>query len=261
MDSVDLYALLEDQDTTSDVRETIPLGPRPVPIPVDIVGARTERNPLGKASDFIGQTLTWLAEQFGTRTARLLRPLPSGGWLVTTHRRDGTLTYPADDSEVAMAWMVALGRQPLTVTRPRVAQRDGSGMRPISAKTYLGLPVICQDELVGVIELAGDLQGDPDQLMHQAQPRIVNFARRLVHDPALDDEEPALSLTARVALDGGMWCLGEVELNADEVRFLAAVNGTTVLDLVREANDFSVDYTFALARALIKRGLLAVVPR
>jgi hypothetical protein len=248
-------------DFTNSNRQTVPIGPRPASAPLDLIGSRSGRATGGAADRLIGQTLTWLAEQFGTRSARLLRPLASGGWLVTTHRRNGMLTYQADEFEVAMAWMVALGRLPLTVTRPRVTQRDGTGVRPISAKTYLGLPLICQDDLVGVIELAGELQQDPDQMMQQAQARLSSLACRLVHDPELDDAEPELSLTMRVSLGGGIWCLGDVVLTTDDVRFLSVVQSLTILDDVREQSGLGAEVTLEIARALLRRGLIELQPR
>jgi hypothetical protein len=208
-------------------------------------------------AELIAQTLAWCAGQFGVESARLVRPLPTGRWAVLTWRGDGLLHYAADFAEIAMAWNVGLSRAPLIVNRPRVAQRDGASVRPIASKTYVGVPLLCQDQLVGVLEIAGDLKGDLEQRLARALPHLTLVAQRIVHDPALRPR-PSVPPTARCALDGAAAFGADIALAPAELRLARALRGAMSLASLAAALNLELETTARIASGLAARGLLAI---
>jgi hypothetical protein len=209
--------------------------------------------------EFITQTLNWCAELFGATRARFIRPLESGAWIVYTRQKDAAsiLTHMADQAEVAMAYTVGLGRQPLVVNRPRIARIDGSGLRPIALKTYLGIPVVCQDRLVGVVEFAGDVRTDVEAALYSAMPRLASAGERLLFDPGLDRRSTITSET-RITLAGAVWARGDIVITAEEMTFLSAVTGPKTVAAVASVTDLDSDRAIALATDLTERGLIAI---
>ncbi|HUH06543.1 MAG TPA: GAF domain-containing protein, partial [Egibacteraceae bacterium] len=122
--------------------------------------------------EFISETLDWCAELFRSQRARFVRPTESGGWIVYTRQNNVLSTHEADYAEAAMARAVGLGRHPLVVTRPRVTRPGTTDLRPISVSSYLGIPLISQDRLVGVIECAGEARPDIEAALQVALPRL-----------------------------------------------------------------------------------------
>lgn len=214
--------------------------------------------PAHTEADLIAQSLAWCAGLFGVESSRLVRSLPSGGWAIVTWRRDGILAYAADYAEVAMTWMVGLARQPLIVNRPRVMQPDGGNVRPISAKTYVGVPIMCQDQLIGVVEIAGDLRVDVESTVAQALSRLTLVAQRIVHDPSLRPA-PLVTPETRCALDGGVAFSDEMILTLDERRFLFALTGALTIAEISVASGIELRDALPVAAGLTNRGLLTIV--
>ena len=213
--------------------------------------------PANTEAELVAQTLAWCATLFGVDSARMVRPLPFGRWAVVTWRRDGVLAYAADYAEVSMAWLVGLNRAPLVVSRPRVAQPDGSNVRPISTKTYVGLPLLCQDQLVGIIEVAGDLKVDVDATVPRALPRLALVAQRIVHDPLLR-LAPLVMPETVCQLDGGVAFGGEIVLSVNERRFVAAVSGALNVTSISAAAGLELRDALPIAAGLLARGLLSI---
>jgi GAF domain-containing protein len=224
-----------------------------------VADALTAVPPANTEAELVAQTLAWCAALFGVESARMVRPLPAGRWAIVTWRRNGVLAYAADHAEVSMAWLVGLNRAPLVVNRPRVAQLDGGNMRPISTKTYVGLPLMCQDQLIGVIEVAGDLKIDIDSAVQRAQPRLALVAQRIVHDPLLRPA-PLVMPETRCALDGGMAFGGDIVLTPDEQRFLSALRGVMSVAAASAAAGLEVRDALPIAAGLVARGLVAIEP-
>ena len=212
---------------------------------------------------FIAQTLAWCAELFGATRARFIRPLESGAWIVYTRRKEAEsiLTHMADQAEIAMAYTVGLSKQPLVVTRPRISKADGSGLRPIALKTYLGIPIVCQDRLIGVVEFAGDVRPDMESALYSAAPRLTNVGERLLFDPGLRRKRGAIAPETAIALAGGVWARGDITLSAEELTFLAAVNGQTTVASAATTANLDPARAVALVDELIERGLLTAVTR
>ena len=212
--------------------------------------------------EFIAQTLEWCSELFGASRARFIRPLESGPWVVYTRQKDkpSVLTHMADQAEIAMAYMVGLGKQPLVVTRPRISNSDGSGLRPIALKSYLGIPIVCQDRLVGVIEFAGDIRPDMESALYSAAPRLANVGERLLFDPALHRRREPVTPDTSVVLAGSVWSRGDVVINPEEMTFLAAIAGQTTIASVTSAANLDPGRAIAIAGELIDRGLIAILP-
>lgn len=210
--------------------------------------------------EFIAQTLGWCAELFGASRARFIRPLESGAWIVYTRQQEkaAVLTHLADHAEIAMAYTVGLSKQPLVVTRPRIAKLDGSGLRPIALKSYLGIPIVCQDRLIGVIEFAGDVRPDMESALYSAAPRLANVGERLLFDPGLRRRRAAITSATSVSLSGGVWARGDIVITPDEMTFLAAISGTMTVAAIASAANVAPDRALEMTNQLIERGLVAV---
>jgi len=225
------------------------------PATVDDVAQDFDQGSAGTQEEFIAQTLNWCAELFGASRARFIRPLESGAWIVYTRQNASILTHLADEAEIAMAYTVGLSRQPLVVTRPRISRIDGSGLRPIALKSYLGIPIICQDRLVGVIEFAGDVRSDMESALYSAAPRLANAGTRLLFDPGLQ-RRPSVTADTVVQLAGGIWSRGDIVITPAEFHFLAAITDHMTVASAAEAADIEIDEAVARAGELIDRGLL-----
>lgn len=225
------------------------------------VGTDTDGVHDSRAADaqraYIAETLDWCAELFGTSRARFIRPLASGRWYVYTRQRDTLTTHTADFAEGAMAYAVGLGRQPLVVTRPRVSNPDGSNLRPIALTSYLGIPIVVQDRLVGVIECAGDVRPDVDVALFSAMPRLTQVGMRLLFDPSLQ-ARPAASPESSLALTSEVWSATEITLTAEEMTFLAAVDADATVATVAVAVGIDLQDAVALAASLAQRGLITI---
>ncbi|HYI14969.1 MAG TPA: GAF domain-containing protein [Thermomicrobiales bacterium] len=206
--------------------------------------------------EFIAQTLNWCAELFGASRARFIRPLDSGTWIVYTRQNDSVLTHMADQAEIAMAYTVGLSRQPLVVTRPRISKIDGSGLRPIALKSYLGIPIVCQDRLIGVVEFAGDVRPDMESALYSAAPRLANVGQRLLFDPGLRRKRGAITPDTSVALSSGVWARGNIVITPEEMTFLAAITGPMPLATIATAANLDTGRTLTVADELIERGLI-----
>jgi hypothetical protein len=118
---------------------------------------------------------------------------------------------------------------------------------------------MCQDQLIGVIEVAGDLQVDVDNAMQRAQPRLALVAQRIVHDPLLRPA-PLVMPETRCALDGGIAFGGEIVLTVEEQRFLSALSGVQSVAAVSAAADLELRDALPIAAGLVARGLVAIEP-
>jgi GAF domain-containing protein len=214
----------------------------------------------GTEEEFIAQTLGWCAELFGASRARFIRPLESGNWVVYTRQqgRDGVLTHMADQAEIAMAYTVGLSKQSLVVTRPRISHIDGSGLRPIALKSYLGIPIVCQDRLVGVVEFSGEVRPDMESALYSAAPRLANVGERLLFDPALRRHRGKLTPDSSVALAGGVHARGAIQITAEELGFLSAINGPTTLATIASSSGIAIERATTLAGELRERGLISI---
>jgi GAF domain-containing protein len=208
---------------------------------------------------FIADTLDWCASLFGTTRARFIRPLATGGWCVYTRQHDTLALHQADEAEAAMAWNVGLSRQPLLVTRPRVSRLDGSGLRPIALTSYLGIPLVVQDRLVGVIECAGDVRPDIESALYTALPRLAEAGARLLYDPALQ-RQPAIALDTRVALNSAVWTSDSFALSPAELALLAQLSEPATIALAATAAGLEPDEALGLIEGLLGRGLLQALP-
>lgn len=206
-------------------------------------------------SDLIAATLAWAARRFGAQAARFLRPSANGGWRVITWMHDSISLHAADHAEIAMAWNVALGRQRLLVDRPRVSAPDGSGLRPIATRRYIGTPVICQDRILGIIEVAGDLRPDLETASLAAQPEFDRFALRLAFDPSLHPTPP-LTLETSVQLSGGAWIDPHITLTPDDLRVVSPISGPTTLGTLTSASGLEPERVRDIVLALLRLGLL-----
>lgn len=208
--------------------------------------------------DLIAEMLRRCLHLFDVHHARFVRPLDADAWLVHTRRGDTMLTHVADHAEIAMAWMVGLGRQPLLVNRPRVSATDGTHLRPISARRYLGIPVVCQDRLVGVLEWSGDLSPSIEGTLFASLAWLKDIAERLVFDPALDVRG---SLTAETMCLPGQRILHgrSVDVQPDEWLLLLTLESGCTLAELSERLDTPLDALTPRAEALAQRGLLELV--
>ncbi len=206
--------------------------------------------------EFIAQTLNWCAELFGASRARFIRPLETGAWIIYTRQSGSVLTHMADQAEIAMAYTVGLSRQPLIVTRPRISKIDGSGLRPIALKSYLGIPIVCQDRLIGVIEFAGDVRSDMESALYSAASRLANVGERLLFDPGLRRKRGAIAAETSVVLSGGVWARGDIIISPEEFTFLAAISCPTTIADIAAAAGLDTDRAISMADDLIERGLI-----
>lgn len=207
----------------------------------------------------ISETLEWCCELFGTSRARMIRPLEAGRWVVYTRQREALMTHAADYAEIAMAYTVGLSRQPLAVTKPRVSHADGTNLRPIALTGYLGIPVVCQDRLVGVVELSGEIRPDMDMALHNAVPRLQSIAERLTFDPALA-RPVAISRDSIIELSSSIWTSGEIVLTEDDMVLLATIDGPMALADAARTAELPDERAAEIAASLASRGLIAVQP-
>jgi GAF domain-containing protein len=219
--------------------------------------ASGEADPASTQEGFIVETLAWCAEVFQARRVRFLRPRDAHGWTVYTRYGDSLSTHEADYAEAAMARTVGLGRQPLVVTRPRVSRPGTDNLRPISVSSYLGIPLICQDQLAGVIECAGGETSAVEAALRSALPHLDLAGQRLLFDPALRGV-PEVTAGTQCVLGGGVRLGGTVTLSADELAFVSAIDGATTVAVAAAAASLTVDAARAMATSLIARGLLEV---
>lgn len=208
--------------------------------------------------ELIAQTLGWCADLFGASRARFIRPMPSGDWVIYTRQQESVLTHMADWAEIAMAYTVGLSRQPIVVNRPRISRIDGSGLRPIALKTYLGIPVICQDRLVGVVEFAGDVRPDIDSALYSAMPRLANAGERLIFDPGLERRPQAIGPDTRISLTAAVWSRGDITITPEELSLLAAITGPTTVASAASIANLDIERAIELASGMLNRGLVQI---
>jgi hypothetical protein len=220
---------------------------------------RPERPFSAHEQRLIAELLTWCGEAFETGRARFVRRLTDGRWTVHSLLRGALIAQPTDQADVAMAWLVGLSRQPLRAFRPRLTALDGQRIRPIAVTTYLGIPVICQDEFLGVVEMAGNIPADLDGILREAKARFAIFAERLVHDRSLRGE-PAIDLNTEIELRGGLGNEALIEFSQEEWRLVSQVHGPSRLGDIASSADLPAEEALAVAHALYHRRLLAVCP-
>jgi hypothetical protein len=210
-------------------------------------------------SDLILDILARCARTFGTERARFVRQLPGREWQVhAIQHQDGPLiTHFADHAEIAMAWAVGLSRFPIRVTRPRVTLPDGTGVRPIAVSGYFGIPVLCGDHFVGVIELAGSVSGELERSLETLRADLRLFGNRLTHDSSIRVAQH-VDPEVECWLDGGCWFKPTCEVTSDEWRFLAQLGEPLQLQIVADRLAISGDQAVSLARSLLGKGLISV---
>lgn len=200
--------------------------------------------------------LTWCSQQFGTPRPRFVRLLTEDSWIVQTIVQDKIVVQPADWAEIAMTWTVGLSRRPLRVTRPRVSMVGTDGLRPIAVTNYIGIPVLCRDQLVGVIEMAGQILPDVELALARAEERLSRFAERLVHDASLR-AEPLMTADTECELAGGFATVDRIVLAPEEWDFVIALDGPMRLADIAERAGIDEDRVSDVARSLVRRGLIA----
>ena len=194
---------------------------------------------------------------FGTERARYIRQLQSGEWQVHSLKSDLVVTHQADYAEIAMAWAVGLSRFPIRVTRPRITDLDGGSVRPIAVTTYFGIPVLCGDHLVGVIELAGNVAGDLLRTLETVAVELERFGNRMIHDPSLRAPQQ-IDIECECWIDGGCWSHGRIEITSDEWRLLSEIGEPELLSSVADRVDCSDSELIDLVRSLVSRGVVSV---
>lgn len=206
---------------------------------------------------YVAETLNWIAGELGAKRPRFVRLLPSGIWIVQTVVQGKIVAQAADRAEIAMAWTVALGREVYTAARPRVTTFDNSGIRPIAVTSYIGIPVVCQEGIAGVIEAAGELRPDAERNARNASGRLGEFATRLMFDPALR-AAPRITLETECEITSGLALAGYGPLSRDEWTFLITLRGAMTLQELADAAGFDEEQVMALAGALVSRGLITL---
>jgi hypothetical protein len=210
-----------------------------------------------RESDVIHEVLKLCASAFETDRARFIRQLSTGDWQVYSIQRDFLRTHQADYAEISMAWAVGLSRIPARLSRPRVTQPDGEGIRPIAVTSYVGIPVLCRDHFVGVIELAGNVKGDLERTIERLSGPLERFGNRLTHDPSLRATQ-LIDLDVECWLDGGCWSSGSIDLDADEWALLAAMDCPAPLRRVVDRLPFTSERSIDVVRSLVARGVVSV---
>lgn len=203
----------------------------------------------------IAETLVWCAEQFASNRVRFVRPTSSGGWSVHTLRNGSVTTHEADYAEAAMAYTVSLGRHPLLVGWPRVGRVGTNELRPITVHSYLGIPLICQDRLAGVIESAGEARPELEMALLSALPRLEQIGERLLYDPSLV-RRAAVDADSVCVLSSASWSNGAVTLTGAQLAFLAAIDGATTVAAAAAAAGIEIEAALAMTRSLIEQGLI-----
>jgi hypothetical protein len=156
-----------------------------------------------------------------------------------------------------MAWAVALSREVFVASRPRVTTFDGSGIRPIAVTSYIGIPVLCQQGLAGVIEAAGELRPEAERNARHALERLEAFATRLVFDPGLR-AAPRVTATTECELSANLGATGRGRLSSLEWRFVSAVRDAMTIGELAEATGLDEELACDLARGLVSRGFITL---
>lgn len=208
-------------------------------------------------ADLILDVLTLCADTFATSRARFIRELPGGEWQVYSMKGDSLFTHMADYAEIGMAWAVGLSRFPMRVTRPRITAPDGSAVRPIAVTSYFGIPILCADHFVGVIELAGNISNDLERTLERLRATLQNFGTMLTHDPSLRLPQ-LIDMECECWLDGGSWTRPRIELDSDEWVLVAALREPTLLRALVEDMPFTEERLVEMVRSLVGRGMLSV---
>lgn len=219
--------------------------------------ASSRRKTSSPETPVIADALRQCAATFGIERARFMRQLPAGEWVVHTLHQNSITSHTADHAEIAMAWMVGLSRFPVRVTRPRVTQPDGSGIRPIAMTSYLGIPVLCQNHLAGVIELAGSAKGDLERTLDLLSEMIARVGYRLVHDPSILALQH-IDLDVECELAGGFWSPNAIALDADQWTVVAALRSPMVLREVAARVSIPEEHLIDVVRYLVSCGLVSV---
>lgn len=201
--------------------------------------------------------LAQCAEAFGTERARFMRQGPDGEWIVHSLHQGSMTSHTADQAEVAMAWMVGLSRFPIRVTRPRVTQLDGSGTRPIAMTGYLGIPILCQNQFAGVIELAGSVTGDLERTLDRLGETLARLGYRLIHDPSVRAAQH-VDLDVECGLAGGFWSPNEITLEEDEWAVLSVMGPSAPLHEIAARVPLPDDQLIEVIHSLVSRGLVSV---
>lgn len=205
----------------------------------------------------IAETLAWIAELLGAARPRLVRRLPNGIWVVQSLAQDKIVAQAADRAEIAMAWMIGLSGGAYQASRPRVTTPEGDGVRPIAVTSYVGIPISCRNEFLGVIEAAGKLRPDLDRALLEARPRLQHLAARMAFDPSVR-AAPHVSLDTECDVGGGYGAGGRIEISKGEWDFIEClVRPMKLADLtvLLDRPDFEV---LQMAEALSARGLVAL---
>lgn len=205
----------------------------------------------------IVDALSRCSTAFGTDRARFMRQTAGDGWTVHTLHQGSVTSHPADQAEIAMAWLVGLSRSSVRVTRPRVILPDGGGVRPISTTSYLGVPVVCQNHFAGVIELSGSDVDDLDRVLGRLDDTLASLGYCLIHDPAIRAPRH-IDLDAKCRLDGGFWSRSEVTLDADEWSVLSLVGSSTSLRDAVASLTLSEERLIDVVHSIVSRGLVSV---
>jgi hypothetical protein len=221
-------------------------------------GASTDLFLSGRQDAYIAETLTWCCDLFGASHARFIRPMDDDQWIVYTRHKQTLISHVADWAEVAMAYTVGLGRHPFIARKPRISLADGSSLRPIALASYVAIPVICQDRLVGVIEFAGEVRQDIEAALASALPRLSEAAERLIFDPALNQRRHATA-SSRLALDSAVWSSGSVTLSSEELRLLSVIDGRRTVEVIANITGIEIDHAIDLAARFTERGLVEVL--
>lgn len=208
-------------------------------------------------ADLIRDTLLLCARTFGTERARFIRQLSAEEWQVHSLKNDTLFNHRADYAEVSMAWAVGLSRFPIRKTRPRITDLEGGGVRPIAVTTYFGIPVLCGDHLVGVIELAGNIGGDLLRTLETLAADLDRFGKRLTHDPSLRAPQ-FIDLQSECWIDGGCWASGEIDLSPDEWKLLSEIGAPEPVAAIAARVDFPDERVLELIRMLVGRGVVTV---
>lgn len=235
------------------------------PIGDGIVGQRLRTpGPLNRRASepgdkrLVAETLRWCAGTFGTQRARFVRRLADGTWIVQTLVEGTAVSQPADRAEIAMAWFVGLSRNPVLVTRPRVTTFEGDGVRPIAVTRYIGIPIVCQDEFLGIIELAGSIGSELDLALDESESRLAWFAERLLYDPSLRPEPQGVPDETVCEINGAPGATGYITLSDEEWELVAVLDGPLRFDEIAARVSISDEQLPAVARALVTRGLITL---
>lgn len=205
----------------------------------------------------IMDALTQCAAAFGTQRARFMRQSPDGEWVVHRLHQGSVTLHIADQAEVAMAWMVGLSCVPIRATRPRVTQPDGGGTRPISMSGYLGIPILCQNQFAGVIELAGSITDDLERTLDGLSETLTRLGYRLTHDPSIRAAQH-VDLDVECGLDGGFWSPNAMMLEPDEWAVLSVMGSPASLREIAGRVSLPDDRLIDVIHALVSRGLVSV---